>query len=163
MIPILLSITLLYWITILLQNSLLPFWAGDWVFIFLFLWTVYFSFFSLKRRWPTWFFLWPIFFAFFLANFLFYSYWLFLPYLISALAFFWILKKKSWWLSRYKEGFLTYFIIFSIYCFLVLILRIWIFNYFLTFNFLIRFGITFFIGLFFWLFFVISGQKNKIR
>jgi len=163
MFPILLFVTTLFWLTAILQASILPFWIGDFIFLLLFIWSLYIREEKDKIRMPI-VSLWiPSALGMGMASFLFYSNWVLLPYLITNILFTALISKRSKWIFRWKEGFMSFLFIFIVFVLAVVGVRLYVTGYILTIDFGIRFLTTFIAGCFVWTYFVAKSKRNKIR
>jgi len=163
MFPILLYTTLFFWLASLIQISLLPYWAGDWVFIVLFVWSLYFIGNIERHRlkiWALWF---PPIFGLGIGSFLFFSFWMLVPYaLVLAFLTFLILRRAKW-IFRIREGGLYCLLAFAIFIAVEALVRSKVFDYSLTFDFYLKFIISFIISWAAWSYFMLKGRGEKIR
>jgi len=163
MLPILLYTTLFFWIGSLLEISLLPYWAGDLVFIVLFIWSLFFVANLGHHRlkiWTLWF---PPIFGLGMSSFLFFSYWMLVPYLIVLAYFTFIILRRAKWIFRLKEGVWYCLLLFIIFLAAEGAIRSRIFNYNLSFDFYLKFAISFLVGMAAWSYFMLHGRGEKIR
>lgn len=163
MFPILLYITGLFWLASILQISLFPFWAGDLIFLLLFIWGLYFSRSIEKSRYKIWAFWLPPIFGLGMASFIFNTNWELLPYLLTAIILTTLMIRKSKWIFRFKEGLFYCLFIFLSFSLSVIFLRSVILDYKITADFYVRFIITFVLGFSVWVYFLSSVKQGKIR
>jgi len=163
MLPILLYTTLLFWLASLAEVALLPYWAGDLVFIVLFVWSLYFIGKIEKHRlkiWGLWF---PPIFGLGISSFLFFSYWMLVPYIIVLVLFTFLILRRAKWVFRLKEGALYCLLIFTIFLAAEWLIRTKIFNYNPNFAFYLKLIISFVISWVAWWYFLLKGREEKIR
>jgi len=163
MLPTLFYTTVIFWLVSVLQAALIPFWLGDFVFLAIFIWTLYFARFRERMRLPIWNFWVPLIIGLGLTGFLFYSYWVLAPYLLSIILFSAILTQRSKWVFRWKEGSAALTLVFVIFVLTVLFIRREVMQYALTSDFGARFLITFILGTGVWVYFVSAAKRGKIR
>ena len=163
MFQILLYIAGLFWLASVLQISLLPFWAGDLIFLLLFIWGMYFSRSIEKSRLKIWAFWLPPIFGLGMASFVFTTLWILLPYALVAIILTTLMVRKNKRIFRLKEGFIYCLIIFSVFSLAVVFVRLFIMQYAVTVDFYVRLAITFLLSFGVWVYFLTSGKQGKIR
>jgi hypothetical protein len=163
MLPILIYTTLLFWISSIIQVSLLPFWLGDLVFLVLFAWGLFFIDNTEKYRLGIWLFWIPPILGLGMVSFLFYSFWALVPYLLTVIVLTTLIIRKKKWVFRFKEGSSYSAIVFFVYAVSTILIRTKIINYALVTDYYLRFFITFVLSLGIWVYFVMAGRRVKIR
>jgi len=163
MLPILLYTTVFFWLASLIQISLLPYWAGDLLFIILFVWSLYFIANIERHRLKIWYLWLPPIFGSGLSSFLFFSYWMLVPHLIVLAFLTFLILRRAKWIFRIREGMLYCLLTFVIFIAAEILIRSKIFDYSLTFDFYLRLIISFIISLAAWAYFILRGRGEKIR
>lgn len=162
MLPIFIYTTVFFWVISLLQISLIPFWAGDYVFILLFVWSLFIAqrFEKIRSVWILWA---PPMIGLGMASFIFLTLSMLLPYLITLVILTLILTKKIKWIFRFKEGFSYCVLLLFTYFVSVVLVRSEFMNYQLNVELLIRFILTFILTIAIWAYFSVRSMKVRIR
>jgi len=163
MLPILLYTTLIFWLASLAEVSLLPYWAGDLVFVVLFVWSLFFIGNIEKYRWKIWVLWVPPIFGLGMSSFLFFSYWLLAPYILILASLTYLILRRAKWIFRLREGAFYCLIVFAIFLAAEVLVRARIFNYALTADFYFKYATSFLVGLVAWPYFMLRGRGEKIR
>jgi hypothetical protein len=163
MLPILLYTTLFFWLASLAEVSLLSYWAGDPVFIVLFAWSLYYIGNIEKHRLQIWALWLPPIFGLGMSSFLFFSYWMLVPYLAVFLFLTYLILRRAKWIFRLKEGSWYCFLTFAIFGVVNGLIHTKIFNYSLFIDFYLKLAISFLICSAAWSYFVAKGRGEKIR
>ncbi|MFH1182666.1 MAG: hypothetical protein V1690_00185 [Candidatus Moraniibacteriota bacterium] len=163
MLPTLIYATLSFWLLTLMQAAVIPFWLGDFVFLAIFVWSLYVAKYRQGMGFPIWGYWIPLVFGLGMASFLFFSLWALLPYIIGASMLTYLLTSRSKWIFRWKEGFGSILVIFLAYAIIIILIRREVMQYIVTIDFLIRFLITFVLGLIVWGYMVRNAKRGKIR
>lgn len=161
--PILLYITVLFWVTVLLQTTIISFWIGDLVFIVMFAWWLYFAYSIEKFRYKVWNFWVPPVMGIGMASFLFARAWTIFPYFLAMLLLTYLTTRKIKWIFRYKEGIAYCFLVFVVYFVSVAFILSYIMAYNVSMDFYSRAIITMLVTLMVWTSFASRGRQGKIR
>ncbi|MBM3256588.1 MAG: hypothetical protein FJZ04_03945 [Candidatus Moranbacteria bacterium] len=163
MLQILLYSALSFWLLTLIQTSAFPFWAGDWIFIGIFFWALYFALITEKIRTKIWHFWLPAVVGLGAASIMFYSPILLVPVAAEMAAFTYLIMRRKEWIFRFKEGFTAFLGIFLGYFIMVSTLRLQVFDYILTTGYVARILITFIVGFTVWIYLTLGKNRGKIR
>lgn len=155
--------TLSLWFLTILQASVIPFWLVDLNYLAIVIWGLYYA---KNRQWnnyPFWGFWLPIIFGLGLTSFLFYSYWVVLPYIIGTIMISFLIERRNQWLFRFKEGLISIAVIFMVYLLAMVLIRAQVMQYVVTIDFFTRTLITFILAMSFWVYFLKQVGRGRIR
>jgi hypothetical protein len=147
----------------LFQTSVSFFWLGDWMFIGVFVWGLYFSALIETARAKIWHFWIPVAIGLGAASLMFCSGWILVPIGVEMAALTYLMACRREWIFRLKEGFAVYSGLFLGYAAVVLLIRRLGFDYLITTDYIIRYFITYVIGLTIWLYLALRRKRGRIR
>lgn len=161
--PILLYITIIFWLLSIAQISLVPYWAGDLVFVFMFAWGLFLGQAYDRTKGNLWRFWLPPLIGLGAASFIFYSYYVVLPYLVAILIIYYLLSRKHKWIFRFKEGFTYFLLVIVLYFASVLLVRVEILKYSVPIDLYIRILISAALAFVIWFNFALNSTRGRIR
>ncbi len=148
---------------VLLQGSLLPYWVGDFILIFIYFWFLRFHF-SFKETKIDYRLFWlPVILGFSIFNFKIVSLWMILPYILILLAMRRAVVLRREWILRAKEGYLLLTGFFLLFAGMQFLVREFVLDYGVDFDFWLRFILSYFMGFWVWIYFYIKENSNRIR
>lgn len=148
---------------VLLQGSLLPYWVGDFILIFIYFWFLRFHF-SFKETKIDYRLFWlPVILGFSIFNFKIVSLWMILPYILILLAMRRAVVLRREWILRAKEGYLLLTGFFLLFAGMQFLVREFVLDYGVDFDFWFRFILSYFMGFWVWIYFYIKENSNRIR
>lgn len=148
---------------VLLEGTLLPFWAGDFILVFIYFCFLdyHFSFREAKdSSTPFWL---PIVLGLSVFNFKIDSLWMILPYFFAAAVMRYSFSLRSEWVLRAKEGFSLLVLNFAAFAALKVILQEFVLGYKMGGDFWLRSSISFLMGLAVWSYYYRRESSKKIR
>jgi len=160
---ILLYSTLSFWFLTILQASVIPFWLVDLNYLAIVIWGLYYAKNRQGYNYPLWGFWVPVIFGLGLASFLFFSFWVILPYLIGTAMISLLIERRNQWLFRFKEGLISITVIFTVYLLVTVLIRGQVMQYVVTIDFFTRTLITFTLAMGFWVHFLKQAGRGRIR
>lgn len=105
----------------------------------------------------------PLLFGLGMASFLFFSYWILLPYAAAGILLTALILRKSKWIFRFREGFFSYLAVFAVFAAALIFVRFFAAKCSFGVELWIRFFITFVLGLAVWMYFAAAAKRGKIR
>jgi len=163
MFPILLFVTLLFWTSVLLQNSLSALFLPDFVLVLIFVWSLYVLSKGDNVRVDLGSFVLPFVIGIGLASFSFYSVFFIVPYLAFLASNIYLIFVKKKWAFRPKESFLFHLFSFLIFVLFYVVIKKLIIGYDISSAFWIKTFSTYSVCILFWGVFMIRKGGGKIR
>jgi len=163
MIRIILYATGFLAILVLIKNSFWPSWLGDPIFVFIYFWALKFYFLSKEPKASLLVFWAPIMFGFGIFSFMIYSLWAILPYLVFSSAIMELIRIKSEWIFRLKEGIIGYLFIFALLVLTQTIIKKFVFKYDIESQMVVTWIVSFFEGIWVWVYFRGMETRGRIR
>lgn len=148
---------------VLLEGSLLPYWAGDFILVFIYFCFLDYHFSFREARESSVPFWLPIFLGLSVFNFKIDSLWMILPYFFAGAVMRSSFSLRSEWILRAKEGFLLLILNFAAFAALKVILQEIVLGYRFGGDFLLRSSISLIMGVVVWSYYYRRENSKKIR
>ncbi len=150
-------------VLVLLEGSILPYWAGDFVLVFIYFWFLDFHSGARDPKEGGALFWLPIIIGLSIFNFKIDSLWMVLPYFILG----YFMRKsflvRSEWVFRAKEGFILMLLNLTIFFFLQIIINEFVLGYGIESVFWLRSGMSFVFVWIVWNHYYKRAEAKKIR